>query len=254
MNTDHKQMRTAVIAAAVILAILVIILLNALPLPPKMARFLVDKDEATHAVNLWAAQNAMWIAFFWGLAELFLRHASTARQEEELSMHYLPEDASSVLLMKDMPKIHQLVRQSGRSGMLAELVCLISSQFQSTGSVSMCNDIMNTSLELKQHEIDLHYNPVRYISWLIPSLGFIGTVYGILQALDKAKSMKMDDPQMLSSVIGSLSVAFWTTLLSLLMSCCLMLMTHLVQTREERLLNRSSRYCVNNLINRLLER
>jgi len=36
------------------------------------------------------------------------------------------------------------------------------------------------------HEIDLRYSMLRYLTWLIPSLGFIGTVV-LLQSLVQAK-------------------------------------------------------------------
>ncbi len=232
---------------------MLVILLNVLPLPAKLARFLVDKDVATGEVNVCAAQNAMWVAFFWGLAELWLIHGNTKQQEEELGLHYLPEDQATLLLKEDMAKIHQCVRARGRFGMLAQMVELVADHFQSTGSVSNCTAIMNTNIELKQNEIDLQYNSVKYITWLLPSLGFIGTVWGILSALDKA-TVSLQDPAKLPDIIGSLSVAFWTTLLALLMACVMMLLTHIVKTREERLLNRCSTYCVKNLINRLLVR
>ncbi len=241
------------LALACAAAVLLILLLNILPLNAKLARFLVDKHEA-HGANMLAWQNAMWIAFFCGLALLYHIYRNINAQESELSQHYLPEDDSRVLLKADMAQVNKQVYACGGTGMLADMVLLVARQFQSTGSVSMCNDILNTTVELKQHEIDLHYNSVRYITWLLPTLGFCGTVHGILLALDTASAMKLDDPKMLPTVISELSVAFWTTLLALLMSCVMMWVTHLVQTSEERLLNSSARYCVKNLINRLLER
>ncbi len=252
MKTISPQTRIAVITLAVMAAIVLIILLNILPIGEDMARFLVDRNG--DEINIWAAQNAMWIAFFWGMAELMMIHRCTKVQEKELELHYLPEDDSTLLLKSDMAAIQSNIHDSGRSGMLAEMVRLVASQFQSTGSVALCNGILNTNTELRQHEIDLHYSGVRYITWLLPSLGFIGTVYGILVALKVASTKSLSDPNMLSEAISGLSVAFWTTLLALLMSCVIMFFTHIVQTREERLLNNASRYCVKNLINRLLER
>ena len=46
--------------------------------------------------------------------------------------------------------------------------------------------VLNSSLELYLHEIDLRYSIMRYLTWLIPSLGFIGTVMGIMFALQYA--------------------------------------------------------------------
>ena len=38
-------------------------------------------------------------------------------------------------------------------------------------------------MDLFLHEIDLRYSMIRYVVWVIPSLGFIGTVIGISLAL-----------------------------------------------------------------------
>lgn len=38
---------------------------------------------------------------------------------------------------------------------------------------------MNSSLELIEHRVDLRYGLIRYLAWLIPTIGFIGTVIGL---------------------------------------------------------------------------
>ena len=43
--------------------------------------------------------------------------------------------------------------------------------------------VMNSSLELIAHRLDLRYSMLRYLVWLLPTLGFIGTVVGIAGAL-----------------------------------------------------------------------
>ena len=115
---------------------------------------------------------------------------------------------------------------------------------------------MNSSLELYMHEIDLRYNMLRYIMWLIPSLGFIGTVIGIALALNFAGAETTDfqDPKLLSKLADRLGVAFYTTLLALLQAAVLVFLMHLTQAREEKALNDAGQYCMDNLINRLYER
>ena len=50
--------------------------------------------------------------------------------------------------------------------------------------------MFNASLELFEHEVELRYNTLRYIVWLIPTLGFIGTAVGIALALSDAGSVE----------------------------------------------------------------
>jgi biopolymer transport protein ExbB/TolQ len=102
------------------------------------------------------------------------------------------------------------------------------------------------------HEIDLHYNMVRYVTWLIPTLGFIGTVVGIMMALNYAGDRaNVQSPDMLYQVTERLGVAFATTLVSLVLAAILVFMQNLVQAGEERALNKAGQYCLDNLINRL---
>ena len=114
------------------------------------------------------------------------------------------------------------------------------------------NALLNSSLELFLHELDLRYNMIRYITWLIPSLGFIGTVIGIMLALNYAGDRaNVESPEMLYQVTERLGVAFSTTLVALIMAAILVFLQNLIQAREENTLNRSGQYCLDNLINRL---
>jgi biopolymer transport protein ExbB/TolQ len=109
-------------------------------------------------------------------------------------------------------------------------------------------------MELYLHEIDLKYNMVRYIMWLIPSRGFIGTVIGIAMALNYAGTAAFQDPNLLNELTARLGTAFYTTLMALLLSAVLVFLMHVSQGREERALNDAGQYCLDNLINRLYVR
>ena len=127
-------------------------------------------------------------------------------------------------------------------------------QFRVSGNEDQAISVLNSSLELYMHEIDLRYSMLRYLTWLIPSLGFIGTVMGIMFALQYAgvpANAEADD--FLYQVTSRLGVAFTTTLLALIMSAVLVLIQSLVQNKEERALNEAGQYCLDNLILRLGE-
>lgn len=250
MNKKQNTLRYTTFAIAILTALVVIILCNTLPLPADLACFLVDKSP-TEGVNVWAAQNFMWIAFFWGVAELLMRSRILRSQQHELSLQLLPEDSTTILTGKHMGALHQKAVVLKATGTLGRLVCMLSAQFQVSQSVSMCCTILNAEVENRSSEIDLGYNILRYIVWMIPTLGFIGTVWGILKALGTAAKTDPGSPELLPNVISSMSVAFWTTLLALIMSCIIMLFMHIIQGKEEKYLNKCSQYCLKNFINRL---
>ncbi|MFI3291261.1 MAG: MotA/TolQ/ExbB proton channel family protein [Opitutales bacterium] len=213
----------------------------------EIAKFLIDKSGDELA--LFTIQNFMWLGFFIACAELCLRYVELSADEGSLRLALLPEDEESI--MNNDSLVFYYKKNKTKSYRVSRIINLIIMQFQSSKSISMSSDVLKTSLEIESNEIDLKYTILRYILWAIPSLGFVGTVYGIALALNLAKSMKPDDPEMLPSVIGGLSVAFYTTLLSLLMSCLLVLLMNIIQAKEERTLNEEGRYCIKNLINRL---
>ena len=95
---------------------------------------------------------------------------------------------------------------------------------------------------------------LRYIVWVIPTLGFLGTVIGIANALEGIAEMRPDDENLLRILTTKLGTAFFTTLLALAMSGIMVFFMHIIQGREERALNLSGQYCLDNLINRLYER
>jgi biopolymer transport protein ExbB/TolQ len=197
----------------------------------------------------------MIVVFGYAMSELLMRRNESAAEIEHLFKRYLPEDDQTMLQVADLGSIVRQVKQGGEyeRRFLPRLIHRVALQFQSSRSVDQANSLLNSSLELFLHEIDLHYNILRYIMWLIPTLGFIGTVRGIAQALARAGATKPDNPDLLSIVTSELAVAFDTTLIALLLSGVLVMLVHIIQASEERNLNRAGNYCVDNLINRLYE-
>ncbi len=102
--------------------------------------------------------------------------------------------------------------------------------------------------------------PLRHRAWLIPTLGFIGTVVGISSALGRPGGISADTSdqadvgEWMAGLTRSLAVAFNTTLVALPLSAVLVFLMHVTQGREKSALNQSGQYCLDNLINRLYDR
>ncbi len=223
-------------------------------LAPPWDALLIDRDRGTYPLTV---QNVMWVVFLLGLGELFVRWREAWAERRQLRAGYLPEDETTVLQPPDLRRIYARARDAARPGsagarrFLPRLIQRVAIQFQTSRSVEQASTLLNSSLELFLHEIDLRYSMTRYIIWLIPSLGFIGTVIGISLALAYAGQVDLQDPTLLAELTKRLAVAFNTTLLALVMSAVLVLIQHVVQAREEGVLNQVGQYCLDNLINRL---
>ena len=218
--------------------------------------FLLDR----HTQNFpypFTVQNLMWLMFCVGCGELWVRYSHSGQELAQLSKRYLPEDETTMLRAEDLGSIYKRMRTlEGERGFFLQRLarrCIL--QFQASRSLSQSNALLNSSLELFQHELELRYTLLRYLAWLIPTMGFIGTVIGIAFALNYAAGVdNPQDPALLKEITGRLGVAFYTTLLALLQSALLVFILHLVQAREELALNRAGQYCLDNLINRLYEK
>ena len=206
-------------------------------------------------------QTPMWLLFFAGLGDLLIRFLRGSRELRQMDLRLLPQEDEVMLRAQDLGKIYADVRPAPLTepNLLQRLIGRIVLQFQGSGSINQANALLNSSLELFQHEIDLKYNMLRYLVWLIPTLGFIGTVIGI--ALGLMEAGKVPDLQEQEAVkdwmlnlTAELGLAFNTTLLALLLSAVLVFLTHIAQGREETALNRAGQYCLDNLINRLYEK
>ena len=226
------------------------------------AELLVDRNTRIFPYPF-TIQNVMWLAFCVAAGELLVRHMTGRREGEQVFLGLLPEDDETILHKRDLTPIYERTVESDpeRRYLLQRLLTGALLQFRNSGSVDQVNSMINVSLELYQHEIELRYNMLRYVIWLIPTLGFVGTVLGIAFAMRTAGVMFAGasimegsiGPEMMEQVTGDLGVAFYTTLLALLQSAVLMFAMHIMQGKEEGALNRIGQYCLGNLSNRLHE-
>ena len=102
--------------------------------------------------------------------------------------------------------------------------------------------------DTESDRLDSELSMNRYIIWAIPSIGFIGTVRGIGEALGQAHKAVEGD---IVGVTVSLGVAFNSTFIALIISIFIMFLMHQLQLMQERLVLDSQNYCDINLIRHL---
>ena len=134
------------------------------------------------------------------------------------------------------------------NGFLPSLINIAVLQFQSSSSVEQAAGVMNQHLELMSHRVDLRYGLVRFIAWVVPTLGFIGTVYSLGASLASAGTTDALDLKVVARTLG---IGFDCTMIALIESAFLVFLLHLVQEKEESALNSAGDYTLRNLINRL---
>ena len=253
-NVQGLPKQSAIIGLSLVLGCIFVELMTLLLGDSRAAIVLLDRSSESFEYTSsfpypFTIQNFMHLVFFFGLGELFTRWRVAIREKHFLDQKYLPEDNETVLQSMDLGPIWRKVAGTfdTEHGFLPYLIDSCILQFQASRSTDQTVSVLNSNLELIAHRVDLRYSMLRYIVWVIPTIGFIGTVVGIASALTGVDP-EHPDLQMLT---GKLGVAFNTTLVALVFSAILVFLLQVVQSKEEQSVNLAGSYCLRNLINRL---
>jgi len=205
--------------------------------------------------------NLMHLFFFIGLGQLWVRWLSSYEENVFLEKSgFLPESENIVL---DTDESIEAIRINvgntiGRAdAFLPDLITTCVNRYLKSRSVSDTIAVLNSTLDLNLHRLDLRYSVIRYIVWAIPTFGFIGTVVGISSALghldiNAFMGAHADKVVQFKTLTSDLGFAFATTIVALSLSAVLVFLLNIVQSGEEDVLNKSGRYVLTNLINRLV--
>jgi len=133
----------------------------------------------------------------------------------------------------------QSLPEPDRESLLPRALLTAIERFGATRNIqdvsTAARDICDSEGERLESELSI----IRYIAWAIPSVGFIGTVRGIGNALGQAHRAVEGD---ITGVTASLGVAFNSTFIALVISIVLMFFVHQLQLMQERLVLDSERY------------
>jgi hypothetical protein len=246
----HPLPHRGLVLLIALAAALVFIAVLSVTLKGRAAVLLLDYGS-THFPYPLTIQNLMWVGFFIGLGELYVRWRSGVHEMKMLKYNFLPEDEVTVLQPRDLGHIRQRIagQFDGESGFVPSLINLAILQFQASRSVDQAASITNNHLELIAHRVDMRYGIVRFIAWLVPTLGFIGTVYALGASLADAGSSEGE--LNIKEIARTLGVGFDCTMVALMQSAVLVFLMQLVQETEETAVNLAGDYTLRNLINRL---
>ena len=217
---------------------------------PFFANILFGMNEPSYPYSF---QMFMWLPFFIGLHELFKRYLEYEESKTYFTEGLLNESPDKIYTSKDLARILRTISPvvENQSALLPKLIQQIVFKFQSNKSIEEATNTLKHFIEIFEKNLDLFYSRLRYLSWLIPTLGFIGTVYGISGTVAVGGQSDPTDPTLLQTVAANLAVAFDTTLLALVQSSILLYLMNVVETAEEKNINSINQYTFEHLINRL---
>ncbi len=146
-----------------------------------------------------------------------------------------------------LDELESLSKQFDESQLLETLKASLR-RYKITGDVQNTADAIQTSVEALALRLEAENTMIRYVIWAIPSIGFIGTVRGIGQALSQADEALAGD---ITSMTASLGIAFNSTFVALIISIILMLLLHSLQRAQDKRLVDIQSYCEEFLVKRI---
>tara|TARA_B110000967_G_C18768186_1_gene501588 strand:- start:57 stop:851 length:795 start_codon:yes stop_codon:yes gene_type:complete len=208
-------------------------------------------ERSTYVVIRDFEQEACFILMLWAFA-LMAYKANLARQERHvLSLNLIPVAQGTSILPEDSREYArpiQALSASQQSFLLPRALLTALHRFRSTRNIQDVSTAIRAICESESDRLDSELSMIRYIAWAIPSIGFLGTVRGIGQALGQAHQAAQGN---IAGVTQSLGVAFNSTFVALLISIIVMFLLHQLQLAQERLVLDAEAYCDNQLIGHL---
>ena len=199
-------------------------------------------------------QESCFILMLWAIAIMAYKAFSLNKHRALLQLDLIPLEEGMRILPEDT---HDLSRQiqalppAQKEALLPRVLLSALQRFSSTRNIQDVSDSIHSYCDSYAERLDAELSMVRYIAWAIPSIGFIGTVRGIGQALGQAHKAVEGD---IFGVTQSLGVAFNSTLIALLISIVLMFLLYQLQLLQERYVLDTEGYCEEKLTRQLYTR
>ena len=223
----------------------------------ELERQLLEQDEnyipgrSIYVVIRDFEQEACFVLMLWALTIMGYKGVAAWRERGLLERDLVHIEEGTRILPEDAREYSRLIQ--GLPAQQQRLLlprCLLGAlhRFATTRNI---NDVSTTALSLCEAEaerLEAELSMIRYIAWAIPSIGFLGTVRGIGQALGLAYQAVEGN---ISGVTQSLGVAFNSTFVALLLSLVLVFLMHQLQLLQERLVLDTREYCDQHLIRHL---
>lgn len=209
---------------------------------------------------------------FWALLQLMAKWCKVAIQEKALAVDDIfPKSADWVLSPATAPEVmHRIQTRVARPRefLLFNRIHLSLSNLKNIGEVRDVGAVLDSQAAADASSMDSTYTVLRAMIWVIPVLGFVGTVIGLGQAigsfsgvltadapvLDAAGSVAeaaVDIRSRLSPVVSGLATAFETTLVALVSAIFVQMTMTWLYKKEEHLLDQCTNYCTDHVVARL---
>ena len=203
---------------------------------------------------------AMVSLFVLAIVMLFVKWRKLAFQRRAFKVELIPVGASFALTQETALDVLKTLNNSvdePKRFVLFNRIERALLNLKNVGNVSDVSEMLRMSAENDENHVDSSYGLLSGLVWVIPILGFIGTVMGLSGAIGgfgavlNAEATAASLRESLIPVTGSLSVAFDTTFLALVLAMMVQMAMTFLRRQEDQFLDACRDYAHGNIISRL---
>jgi len=208
-------------------------------------------ERSTYVVVRDMEQEACFILMLWAISLMSYKALQSQQERKILQLDLIPLSQGTSILPEDSREYSrpiQALPESQQGFLLPRSLLTALHRFRSTRNIQDVSHSIRAICNSESERLDSELSMIRYIAWAIPSIGFLGTVRGIGQALGQAHKAVLGD---IAGVTQSLGIAFNSTFVALLISIFVMFLLHQLQLAQERLVLDAEDYCDSRLIQHL---
>ena len=123
-----------------------------------------------------------FFAFFWALFMLGSKTRRLKWENNTLSLELLPSDEHKVMLPDEINDLRLKLSdiKEWQDSILIKTLKMACTKFRANKSVQETMDVVNIQSDINLNYLDTSFSIIRYLAWSIPSIGFIGTVLGVI--------------------------------------------------------------------------
>ncbi len=207
-------------------------------------------------------QYVTTLLMFWCLGILILKSLNIRKQRRAMLIQALPTDISAEINPSNLKEFHDHIINFPvllRNTYIVNRIRKALEFFYVRQNLPEVAQMITAQSEIDAAKVSSSYSMVKVFLWAIPIMGFIGTVLGIGAAIggfgavfgagEGGDMSEIKEP--LLNVLGSMGVAFDTTLLALVFSILLSFPASALQNEEDDLVTDVDEYCIDHLLKRL---
>ena len=193
-------------------------------------------------------QEACLILMFWAMFLIFDKIFSITKTSFLFDVDFLKDcDLSPPSIKTVLGELDTMKRDLADAPLIRVLRSSLR-RFLVAGDIHSASEVVESECAALANKNEAENSMVRYLIWAVPSIVFIGTVRGIGEALSRADEALAGN---ISGMTSSLSVAFNSTLVALVISIMLMFLLHQLQRLQDNLIVSVNDYLQQRVLDRL---